>query len=105
LLLLVLALGVKVATTVEPPHYTIYKADSEVMKLVDESGSVGTMLKRLLQMPERPFVDVTFMSLSEGDALRQLLERSASTADYLQKLEAAGYRVERTKVVSAGRPH
>ena len=94
-----LALGIKCTAADAPGRYVIYKADKPVLSIVDEPGPLSSSALPPPAGAPAPhtFLTATSMDPIEEDTLRRLLEASTNTADYLDRLKAAGYRVEQSK--------
>jgi hypothetical protein len=78
-------------------RYEVYAGNDLVLEVEDSPGPListsapppppGT------EPPPHPFLTATAYVATEEHRLRELLNQSTSTADYVQRLESEGYRV------------
>ena len=81
----------------KPATYMVFKGETPVLQVVDKPGIVlSTALPPPgWKPPKHPFLTASASKPSEEHRLKQILDASTSTADFLRKLEEAGYRVRR----------
>src|SRR5581483_10126435 len=93
-ILLSALLAVTPAFAADPAHYTVYKGSRAVLEIIDRPGPLTSTASRPPNMPavQHPFLTGSALSAPDENDLSRLLKASTSTADYLKKLEAAGYR-------------
>ena len=82
-----------------PAAYDVFDGGTLVLQIVDKPGSlVSTAPPPPTGATEvrHPFLSAVATSPVHEDKLRTLLEGATSTADYLARLRAAGFRVKKT---------
>jgi hypothetical protein len=81
-------------------RYRVYAGDRLALSITDEPGALVSSASpsaRPGEVQEHAFLTAAaHLAAIEGE-LRKLLDRSTSTADFLERLTAAGYRVERAE--------
>jgi len=77
--------------------YMVYKGDHPVLRIIDRPGRLSsTALPLPNAKPVRnPFLTASALDPSEEHALGGILNTAKSTAEFLEKLRRAGYRVQR----------
>jgi hypothetical protein len=85
----------EVATDVA--SYVVYKGERPVLKVIDRPGALtSTALPSPTATPPRhPFLTAAALAPEEENLLRQILDASANTIDFLDNLRRAGYVVRR----------
>lgn len=88
-------------TRMDSARYEVWHGDDLALLITDEPGVIvselapppppGTELER------HPFLSLTARLAEEEGDLRDLLDESASTGEFLDRLRAAGYRVARVE--------
>jgi len=81
----------------EAAIYVVYKGERPVLKIIDRPGTLtSTALPPPGVLPPRhPFLTATALAPAEEGRLRQILEISVNTSDFLDKLRRAAYIVRR----------
>ena len=78
-------------------RYDVYSGEELVLEIEDAPGVlVSTSAPPPVpgsEPPAHPFLTGTAYVATEEHHLRELLEQSSSTSDYIQRLESDGYRV------------
>lgn len=82
-----------------PKRYTVLSDDVPVLEIVDEPGALVSISAPPPPPdqplpPPHPFLSATALVATEEHRLRQILLESSSTDDYVERLRAAGYRVD-----------
>src|SRR5215207_6050313 len=80
-----------------PDRYVVRRDGQDVLEIVDEPGllislSAGPPPPGFTPRPHE-FLSGTALVATEEHNLRQILLASSSTADYIERLRAAGYKV------------
>ncbi len=77
--------------------YMVYKGDRAVLKVVDKPGVLtSTALPAPGAAPAgHPFLTASALAPEEEHRLRQILDASENTLDFLEKLRQARYSVKR----------
>ena len=81
-------------------RYRVYAGEHLALSITDEPGALvssSSPSARPGEVQQHPFLTAAaHLSAIEGE-LRKLLDQSTSTADFLERLTAAGYRVEQAE--------
>ena len=82
-------------TVVEARSYEVTKKGRLVLTVTDAPGPIVSTALRPPdgKMVKHPFLSASAYAPEEEDALRQLLEKSQNTRDFLARLRKAGYEV------------
>ncbi|MDP6788888.1 MAG: hypothetical protein QGI13_17410 [Rhodospirillales bacterium] len=77
--------------------YMVYKENRAVLRVIDRPGPLtSTALPAAgARAARHPFLTASALAPDEEHGLRQILDASNSTAEFLAKLRTAGYRVRR----------
>jgi hypothetical protein len=81
-----------------PPRYEVFSGDRLVLTVSDEPGVLVSALAPPpppdRPLPRHPFLSAVAHAPQLEGELRRLLDASSSTAEFLERLRNAGYRVE-----------
>lgn len=77
--------------------YMVYREDHPVLRMIDAPGVLVSTALAPPGMPPRrhEFLSASALDPLEEDQLGRILDVSGSTAEFIENLEKAGYRVTR----------
>lgn len=75
--------------------WSIYDGETLILTVRDEPGAITSTAPppRGMQPVVHPFLSAAAREAGHESQLKQILDASASTADFLARLKAAGFRV------------
>lgn len=77
--------------------YEVYAGEDRVLEIADTPGALVSISAPPpppgVEPPPHPFLSATAYVATEESRLREILNGSASTSDYVERLRAAGYTV------------